>query len=554
MNPIMLICLIFILIAMFIVTTSAPIQTTVQYTTNVEGQTTKEVYDNFNLTISTKETRGEYLKNIDKADELLSIQVECQDATNLENLIPLFNEIQTQMRKYRDQHINTYTENKSLQDVETAVNQLEYFIENYKNSPHFESNVYFYKDDFAMLENSCTFLYNVLESSEGLENKVATMSENLSYFDNIRSAISHKVVLQIGSSALDNLRKNYVEAAKQRLGSEKPYNESENTIEFEMNKLLKEVSTGDFSRTNDMLALVTSFKLTCESAKKGVENELLLMIKTHFKTLENLYSFEDVKEENIKVELAKINYYLHDPDLYYSQKQQPLNFNTASYEITAYDRTYYAISIIGFMDIIFAIFCAYKLFGRDRKNGKMDVILSQNVTYGQVFAGKVLAIFYITAFLLALYTMSLFIFSLILYPTLPNTILAVFNLSTPYTIHPFMFLIIKLLTIELQAMFYAVLCVFVMNLSRKFNLGFVVMLVVFALATILNIFLNGSLVYCLLPFIHADLSRMIGGGTMQTGFLVTSLYNSGNFFISLVYYLVVVVLLFIFTKQLFKKN
>lgn len=553
LNPFMLGSMILILIALFIITVYSPVQPTPLYSANVAGETTKEVYDNFNLTISENETRGEYLKNLEEAEEFLSIQTECQDSTKLENLRDVFDKIQIQMRKYiLPPHVNTYTENGSLQEVETAVEQLENFIQTYKTSAHFQSNIYFYTEDFAMLENSSNFLYQVISSSESIENKVAKMSDNLSMFDNIKNAISSKVVLQIGENMLTNLRTNYIETAKQRLGSETPYN-VEGSIEFEMEKLSNQ-TIGDFKHKDDMLALVTSFKLTCESAKKGVENELLLLIKTHFKNLDKLYSFEDCREENIKVELAKINYYLHDTNLYYSQSQQPLNFNSASYEITAYDRAYYAISVVGFLDIIFAIFCAYKLFGRDRKNGKMDVILSQNVTYGQVFAGKVLAIFFITGFTLALYAMSMLLFSIIVYPTLPGTILAVFNLSTTYTIHPFAFLLIKLITIELQAMFYAVLCVFVMNLSRKFDIGFAAMLVVFALATVLNIYLNGSLVYCLLPFIHADLSRMLGGGTMDTGFLVTSLYSSGNFVISLVYYLVVVVLLYTFTKQLFKKN
>ncbi len=551
MNPIMLLSMIAILIVILAVTICVPLPTTPIYTADVEGQTTKEIYDNFSLTISDKETRGQYLKNIDNADTLLSIQTECQDATTLENMLSPFEEIQTQMRKYHTLHENTYTENGSLQDVETIVNQLKNFVNSYKENQHFESNVYFTKTNFALLENCANFLSEVLASSESLESKVAKMSDNLQVFDEIDNAIASKVVLQIGTDVLDRLRADYIETAKKRLGSEKPY-DVEGSIEYEMVQLSKKIE--DFKDKDAMIALVTSYKLTCESAKKGVENELLLLIKTHFKNLENIYSFGEYHEEDIKVELAKINYYLHDSNLYYSQQQQPLNFYTASYEVSAYDVTYFSTSIIGFINIIFAIFCAYKLFGRDRKNGKMDVILSQNVTYGQVFAGKVLAIFFITSFALSLFALSMFLFSIIVYPTLPGSILAVFNLSTVYSIHPFMFLLIKLITFELQAMFYAVLCVFVMNLSRKFNLGFGVMLVIFALATILNIFLNGSLVYCLLPFIHVDLSRMLGGGTMQTGFLVTSLYSSGNFFISLVYYLVLVVLLYTFTEQLFKKN
>jgi ABC-type transport system involved in multi-copper enzyme maturation permease subunit len=219
-----------------------------------------------------------------------------------------------------------------------------------------------------------------------------------------------------------------------------------------------------------------------------------------------------------------------------------------------YDHAYFIISIVGFITILVGIFCAYKLFGQDRKNGKMDLLLSQNVTFNQVFVAKFIAIVLITSFYLALFSILSLIWGALIYGSLPNAMLAVFNLTNVYTIHPFMFFLIKVIGIELQVIFYSIITIFLMNVSRKFELCFGISAGLFVVATICNIFLNGAFVYCLFPFIHADLTSFLGGATMSTGFLKTSLYTYGNFLISVLYYLVVVALLFNFTKQLFKKN
>ena len=277
-------------------------------------------------------------------------------------------------------------------------------------------------------------------------------------------------------------------------------------------------------------------------------------MERHFGDLENLYHYQPISIEDTELALVKTNYFLNDESLYYTQYQVPLNFNTASYQVSLYDHAYFVMSIIGFLTILFGIFASYKQFGLDRRNGKMDTILSQNVTFNQVFTGKFLAIVYATSFVLAVYSILSLTWGALLFPSLANEILAVFNLTSVYTIHPFLFFIIKVIGIELQVIFYSVITIFLMNVSRKFELTFGISVGIFVIATICNIFLNGSLAYCLFPFIHADLTAFLGGGTMQTGFLKTALYSYGNFFISLVYYLVVVVLLYNFTKQLFKKN
>ena len=313
-------------------------------------------------------------------------------------------------------------------------------------------------------------------------------------------------------------------------------------------------TAGNSEDLEEMKSLATNYKLTCESAKYGVIYEFRLVLENHYGKVNNIQGYDEIYKEETRVALTKINHFLQDESIYYTQYQSALNFNIASYKVSSFDYTYFMLSIVGFLTILFGIFLAYKFFGLDRKHGKIDILISQNATFNQVFAGQFLAIFYCTSFCIASFTLINFIWGALMYSFLPGTMIAVFNLDTIYFISPFVFLLIKMLGIQLQVVFYSTITIFIMNLSRKFELNLAIALLLFAVATICNIFLNNIFVYCLLPFIHSDLTSFLGGGIMQAGFLQTPLYASGNFFISLAYYSVVVISLYTFTKQLFKKN
>ena len=93
-----------------------------------------------------------------------------------------------------------------------------------------------------------------------------------------------------------------------------------------------------------------------------------------------------------------------------------------------------------------------------------------------------------------------------------------------------------------------------MNVSRKFELMFGISLGIFAIAFTLNTFLSGFFVYALFPFVHANLFPYFGGANSSIQFLGTAFISGGNFFISICYTLVLMVGIYFFTNQLFKRN
>ena len=544
-NPITVIGLVLVLIACFVTGLAYKIEPTPSYSAVTSGEYTRRVYQNFRSTDPSIDTENSLNNILTEANDILATNQTCLDYEILEELNATFQNIKNEVEKFEQFGECAYYENgiSDIRPVQEAAEDLNAFTTRMADLEAFETNVIFTNSEFEDLV-SVTNYFNEIDYSANVVEILENLYENFSNFEKLSTVAQNVLDWNISAETATELQTKYITKAEEKCTQ----------ILAEMETLNNSIEESDVEHLQDMKNLITNFKLVCESAKAGVENELRLLLEKNFENLKNLYHFEQIKTENIEQALVLCNYFLENDELYFKQYQVPLNFNTGSYEVTVYDHAYFLMSIVGFLTIIFGIFCAYKLFGRDRKSGKIDTILSQNVSFNQVYTAKFLAIVFSTSFILAIFSILTLLGGSLLYPSLANGMLAVFNLSSVYIIHPFLFFVIKIVGIELHVIFYSVLTVFLMNISRKFDLCFGIALAIFAIATICNIFLNGSFVYCLLPFIHADLTSFLGGATMETGFLRTSLYAYGNFFVSLVYYLVFVVLLYNLTKQIFKKN
>lgn len=553
-NPISIAGLVVVLLLCVILGFSYKITPSTDYSANVSGSTTQNVYENFTYRLNPDEDNKHDLDALlTDAENYLTAMQNSLDYETLDSINRDFQTLDDFLEKisiyddpsYADEEeVKNYVQNYAIAPTQ----DLHDFVLYFDALGEFESNVIFSTKDFDRLSEISDTFFDIIASSDTIT-ILDNFGANRGLIEEMNRIVNGAFVEgRLDSQLVQDLQTNYIDKAQTKLAD----------IENEIENLNSSVTSYDTTHREEMTSLISNYKLTCESAKRGVELELHLFIadaiERKFGSSTELTHFTHVTQEDAQVALAKINYFLDDDGLYYTAYQTPLNFNTASFQVTLYDQAYFLMAIIGFLTVIFGIFLTYKLFGLDRRNGKMDTILSQNVTFGQVFVGKFLAIIFCTLFVLVAFCIVSLTLGSIFYPALPNGILAVFNLSSPYIISPFLFFLIKILGIECQVIFYSVITLFLMNISRKFDVCFVIALVIFAAATICNIFLNGSLVYCLFPFIHADLTAFLGGGTMQTGFLQTSLYTYGNFFISLAYYLIVVILLFSFTKQLFKKN
>lgn len=546
-NPITLVSLVVILAGVFLTGLLYKIPTTPAYSASFASNSTKKVWSDFYSYDTTADSKYKLEQYISQAQEYLDTQSDADfDLQELQQINSDCSNrhIKTEVEKYHVSHTSEYITSHDISDFTDIANRLHSFVETYDAKAAFESKMTITKSQFKILQGISNTFYSLANSGLSIETILTRLYTHIKMFDNLDNISKNVKDLSIHNDIISDLKAEYITAANGKLS----------LIEQEM-LVIKDraIDSQDNEEIGTIKSLITNYKKICESVKIGVLNELYSIVYA-LPNHSSLYGYEVENIQSLKQKLAEAKFYIDSDDLEYVDYQVPVNVGRGSSKITPYDHAYFIVSIVGFLNILFGIFCAYKLFGRDRKNGKLDLLLSQKVTFNEVFAAKFLAILFCTGFVLASFTILSFVWGSIFYKFMPTSVLAVFNVQTIYKISPLLFFLIKVCGIELQVIFWSIFTIFMMNTSRKFLLNFVISIGVFTLATIGNIFLNGQIWYCLLPFIHVDITSYLGGATMQTGFLVTSLYSYGNFFISLAYYLVVVALLYNFTKHLFKKT
>lgn len=549
LNPITLICLAIVLGVVFICGLAVKLPTAeslkVSYSQSTSSKTS--FYNAFNTSSGTAEfdSKAKIKNYVNKAMEYINAQsldtkngevIEVEDLNAISREI-IDNNLTEELKRINSGDLSNQTHVYTL--LQNLSDDLKDFLTNYDAKNQFTSKLVFTKDQHKKLNQISNFLTKNLTT---ISNIPLIAKQNIT--GDLLDIINNKIVINIDKSILQSYTKNYVETSEKKLG----------LIVDEMRAISQSTEIGDAEGIEKIKNYIKEYKLVAQMTEKAVISEMQIILNKLSINIDNLYNFSQISLEDAKQNLAEAKYYITLDSLEYKEYQRALNFGNASSQVTAFDHSYFVVSIVGFLTILFGMFCAYKLYGKDKKNGKLDLLLSQKVKFSEVFAGKFMATLFCTMTILASFTILSLIWGSILYALMPESILAVFNLQSAYTINPFLFLIIKVCGIELQVIFWTIVTIFAMNISRKFLLSYGITIGVFVVATILNLFLNNQLWYCLLPFIHIDMTSMLGGATMQTGFLKTSLYAYGNFYISIIYYLVVIGLLYNFTKQLFKKN
>lgn len=502
-----------------------------------DTQNATSAYSSFYSSTNTEDTKL-YLDNIIQDNlDIINAQLNSNDIKTFDNLKSNIMSVYNKIKNYENFPTATPPFTDNSQDISTT-NSLKNFIDYYKNSEIFESTLYFTESDFAILENLYETLSLITPSNSDSEIRAMydKVWENRQIFSTFESF--EPLNWQVDSTTLKNYKTMYVDNVTSQLTN----------MDNEIKKIY------DTTEMDNIGQLILNYKNKVVNANNGLKAQLYLKLSNSLSNYSLFLGYETQEEADLRQQIAISNYILQDESLYYQEYLSPLSFNKASSTITAYDFAYFQMCLIGFLLIIASIYFTYKLFGQDRKNGKMDVVLSQNVTFSNVFNGKFIAITLSASFILLLYTVIFLLAGYLVYGFTFTPILAVFNLSSTYVINPILYLLIKYLCIILQVTFYVIITMFFMNISRKFEVMLGISLGVFALGFVCNIFLSGFFIYALFPFAHTDLFSYFGSGTSEIGFLNTMLISSGNFFISILYYFVITIAFYNFTSQLFRKN
>ena len=300
-------------------------------------------------------------------------------------------------------------------------------------------------------------------------------------------------------------------------------------------------------------ALATKYKLATENSVGLISTSMVLAKAGDYSDaqLKNFIGFESFNAYLLTEKITAGQFVL-DNQLFEPNYLSMLGFNTISgYEPSAFDFAVYAMQIVSVILTVFAIFFMASSMAGDFQNGTMKMIASRPISRAKIVAGKTLASINFT-FIFALFA---FVASLAIGYALfgfgEGQVLAVFNATTAFLVHPAVLMAIYFVTMMLGIIFFICLASFFAVIFRSSILSMFLTFIVFVASVILNALSIGATWFMYTPFAYLNLFGYLGG-TGAGGFLGFAVPLCANAFIAIGVLLGMIILIDILTKLIFK--
>ncbi len=323
-------------------------------------------------------------------------------------------------------------------------------------------------------------------------------------------------------------------------------------------------SSGITKTKAEFLSIISNYKNVAMNANSYTENVLSLHYLNGYSKSEvlqlkgyNDYNFYEVKEENAKIEFM-VNTKTFDQD--YSSV---FSFNqNSSSETSVWDFMFYALKIASLIIVIFAIIMSSNIMAYEFDTGTIKLLAIRPYKRYKVLLGKLFSVLFFVIVFVLFSALIAFLAGFSSYPLVMTNVLAVFNASWAFAIHPVLLMVIYLLSIMLEISFYAIIAFSISTLFRSFAGAMSTSVVAYILALVLNIAFGTYLWYNFIPFMNTDFFRFFGGVFQPTNSVAMGIGNllnvglpsNSNFFVSLAIYAVFVGLLYFLANLVFKKR
>ena len=254
-NPITLIGYAIIIVACLILGFVYKIPNTPAYKASLYGETTREIYSSFTSADEKYDTKQKLDKIFEDAQFILNIHdTSCGEADQLVSLNHSLQDIWTKVDTYHKwQGHPNQPQPPSKNEIANVVNQLDIFVENFKNIEQFRTRLILTTTQVKDLTITVKFFKNVLNNNEGINEVMNKLYEGKSHFTNIKQISAKAITFNVDTVHLSDFQNNYIIKAKTKLEE----------IFKEMTEMYLSTEPSDVSKLKKMKSLATNYKLRC---------------------------------------------------------------------------------------------------------------------------------------------------------------------------------------------------------------------------------------------------------------------------------------------------
>ncbi len=509
-----------------------------------EGNTVASIYQDFTSSSGNEKTKGGIdasfnlvYTNVDKSYD--SIANDDKRATLENKVLVLWKDVQ---QKLLEQQTEIYGHSSGdsltasqkadlkelLGDIKANANNLMMYLAQLKGE---SLNFYFTTKQYDTIYKEVQNLYdNITLNDENFVSKSAFSRLSNSLRANIDLAKSREIVgklekIEINEDVYNELVNEYYVVAKDTL-----QNKYMKQIEDFYNDHLESKTEEDMTQINEYIAQYNSYSIM---NKTLLDNKFqLLRIGNKSDTeLKDLVGYTEVSKYALNEQDALYEYVLAKEDFDYNYLTS-FNFNKASGSSSnAYDFAVYSMQILSIFIIVFTVFYACSSIAGDQSSGTMKMIAIRPYTRNKLFAGKFLACLMFGMMLMTIATIASFVVGGIMYGVPLTTALVVFNSQTVVTMSPVLLMVLYLLSVIINLVFYISLAMFICLIFKSNTLSVFLTSALYGLQIILN-GVTGAVWLKYTPFGHFDLFKYFGNP--QLGFLSMNILPDANFVVSAV--------------------
>lgn len=302
--------------------------------------------------------------------------------------------------------------------------------------------------------------------------------------------------------------------------------------------------------------LTTKYKLASQTAVNLIYDEFALLKSNGLSdaTLRAYIGFEHFNSYNLKQNIT-LNNYLLENQIFDGKYLTGFNFNSASgYSSNAYDFTVFAMQILFVVLTLFGMFFAVTTMAGDFQNGAIKMLATRPIKRTSIVGGKTLASINFTLIFAVFCLIASFVVGYAMFGLgTESVMITVFNAQSVMVCHPAVMLGLYFILGMLNVVFFIVLAVLLAVIFRSSLGAMFISLIVYVAYLVLSAVLSGATWFMFTPFAYLDLFRFMGGAGAG-GFLTFSSTIGFGFWISLLVLLLMIVLVDILSKLIFKKR
>jgi len=279
-----------------------------------------------------------------------------------------------------------------------------------------------------------------------------------------------------------------------------------------------QLATADKDNANTTLAptmdkLANEYVQTIDTYTNLVKYDLISNAFSDLPTNEHLNTMylSDYSEYNSNSLLAKYEYmFKHNKtDAEYAK---PLTIATTSNDkINCYDFAYFVLRIFSFVIIVYAVMATCYTIAGEVKDGTMRYLAIRPVSRSKLLLGKWLSVLVMCIILMIFSAIISICVGIAVYGYNSQTILTIFNGTTPITLHPIAMIGIYLISMLFELIVYTSIALLLSTIIKSDLLGVTIMIMLYLLNILIPMFVQGTNTWLsFYPFSHISLYSLFG--------------------------------------------